>query len=122
MPLTGEIREFTPKDINTKYPASSERRLVKYGGISDESLLFPDIQVPFYLPFERGMSGNVSGDSTVNERKWYITLCLPGTWKQSLWELMLGFVLQVDLCLHTCSHLFVLIHSLNAYCMPSAGG
>ena len=46
MPLTGEI-EFTSKGINTEYPASPKRRLVKYGGISDEGLLFPETQAPF---------------------------------------------------------------------------
>lgn len=47
MPLTGEIPEFTAKGIKAKSSASPKRRLVKYGGISDEGLLFPDTQVPF---------------------------------------------------------------------------
>lgn len=49
MPLTGEIPEFTAKGIKAKSSASPKRRLVKYGGISDEGLLFPDTQVPFFI-------------------------------------------------------------------------
>lgn len=48
MPLAGEITEFTSEGIKTKYPASPERRLVKYGAICDAGLLFPDAQAPLY--------------------------------------------------------------------------
>lgn len=48
MPLTGKIRKYPSKGIKTKYPANPERRLVKYGVITNEGLLFLDTQAPFY--------------------------------------------------------------------------
>lgn len=47
MPLAGEMTEFTSEGIKTKYPASPERRLVKYGAICDAGLLFAYAQTPF---------------------------------------------------------------------------
>ena len=49
MPLTREIPEFTAKSTKAKSLTNPKRRLVKYGGISEEGLLFPDTHVPFFL-------------------------------------------------------------------------
>ena len=53
MPHTREIPEFFAKSTKAKSPTNPRRRLVKYGGISEEGLLFPDTQVPphFFLSF-----------------------------------------------------------------------
>ena len=82
MPYTREIPEFFAKSTKAKFPTNPRRRLVKYGGISEEGLLFPDTQVPprnlffffiipslfwkedFVVPYERDVNTDFSCECT----------------------------------------------------------
>lgn len=130
-----EVLEFTSKGIKTKYSASPKGRLLKYGGISDEGFLFPDTQssflsftASFWGRFCCAISRDISCETVVRNCEEIIIYYTVSSWSKGLeaerpkafaWFWVRGRV-TIQSCVPSSVH--SLTHTLNAHCIPSAGG